>query len=341
MSLGMQAQKLTTTTPVFDCGQVLFRQPVTTKFILKNKGSHQVVIKDVKTSCGCTTAVASKQKVAGGKEMYVNATYDAKQLGHFQKEIWIYEDGQKKPLELILKGVVVTEIKDYSGTYPFTLGQIRCDQNELEFDDANQGSMPMKKIHILNTTGETIEPVVMHLPDYLQAEISPTRLAPDQPGEISFLLLTNKIRNHGLSQTSVYLGKYAGDKVSAEKEIAVSAIVLPAFANNTTASMVNAPKIMLSATSLKKSEMTGKPEKLKGEIIVQNIGKSLLDISSLQMFTAGLQVSLAKTKLNPGETTKLKIQANELELKQIKQRPRILMITNDPSQPKVVIEIKD
>jgi len=52
-----------------------------------------------------------------------------------------------------------------------------------------------------------------------------------------------------------------------------------------------------------------------------------------------LQVSLNKTKLAPGEYAKLKITAVERDLKLVKE-PRVLMITNDPEQPKVVIEVK-
>lgn len=86
--------------------------------------------------------------------------------------------------------------------------------------------------------------------------------------------------------------------------------------------------------------MSGKPNKLKTEIAIQNIGKSVLEISSLQMFTAGMQVSLGKTILEPAESTKLRIQVDRDEIQKQKTRPRILMITNDPKKPKVMIEIK-
>ncbi len=332
------AQKLSTTTPIYDCGQVLFRQPVTTQFVLNNKTSKQITISEVLTSCGCTTGTPRTTTVESGANIVVDATYDAKQLGHFQKEIWVYEEGQSKPLELILKGVVVTEIKDFSGNYPFTLGQIRADGNEIEFDGVNKGSVASKRIHILNSTGETIEPVVMHLPDWLKAEVSPTRMGPEQGGEITFTLLSNKMRNMGLSQTNVFLGKYPGDKVSQDKEIPISVVLIPSIQDLDT-NDPTAPRVQLSATELKKSEMSGKPEKLKGEIVVQNTGKSTLEISSLQMFTIGIQVSLGKMKLQPGESTKLKVQVNSMELQQTKTRPRILMITNDPNQPKVTVEI--
>jgi len=53
----------------------------------------------------------------------------------------------------------------------------------------------------------------------------------------------------------------------------------------------------------------------------------------------GLQLSLNKTKLAPGEYAKLKITAVERDLRLVKS-PRILMITNDPNRPKVIIEVK-
>lgn len=54
-----------------------------------------------------------------------------------------------------------------------------------------------------------------------------------------------------------------------------------------------------------------------------------------------MNVSLSKSKIAPGETAKLKITVNGNAMKQIKQRPRILMITNDPQQPKVIIEVQE
>ena len=79
--------------------------------------------------------------------------------------------------------------------------------------------------------------------------------------------------------------------------------------------------------------------KAKDVIDITNTGQSALEISSLQMFTGGLVISLGKKHLNPGETTKLKITAERAELLKSRTRPRILMIVNDPQHPKVVITI--
>lgn len=179
----------------------------------------------------------------------------------------------------------------------------------------------------------------MHLPPYLHAFVSPSKVAPRHSAEISFVLDSKKLRDLGLNQTSVYLGERPGDKIAPEKEIVVSAVLLPGFENMTPAKKALAPKIEMSATDLNLGSFKGK-KKLKGEILITNKGKSELDIRSMQMFTMGLQVNLKKSKIQPGETVKMKVTAVAADLKKSRVRhPRILMITNDPEHAKVVVKI--
>lgn len=57
------------------------------------------------------------------------------------------------------------------------------------------------------------------------------------------------------------------------------------------------------------------------------------------MFTSGLHMTLGKQVVKPGESTELKITAYREELAKARTKPRVLMITNDPNKPKVVINI--
>ena len=238
-----------------------------------------------------------------------------------------------------MRGKVVGSVVDFAGPYDEMLGAIKSDAQEVEFDDVNRGDRPVQRIHIFNPTDELLEPVVMHLPDYLHAFVSPSKVAPRHSAEISFVLDSKKLRDLGLNQTSIYLGERPGDKIAPEKEIVVSAVLLPGFENMTPAKKALAPKIEMSATDLNLGRFNGK-KKLKGEILITNKGKSELDIRSMQMFTMGLQVNLKKSKIQPGETVKMKVTAVAADLKKSRVRhPRILMITNDPDHAKVVVKI--
>ena len=124
-----------------------------------------------------------------------------------------------------------------------------------------------------------------------------------------------------------------------DKEISISAVLLPDFDNMSETQLANAPEIRLSETELDLGSFGDKPTKT-GTIIIENTGKSTLDIRSLQMFTSGMSVKLNKSKLKAGEQAKMKITVNKKQLRSARSKPRVLMITNDPKQPKVVIKVK-
>ena len=339
LALPASAQKITTQHEVVDCGQVVFSKPVTAEFVLKNDGRKPLVINNVLKSCGCTEVDYPKTSIAAGESFVIKAVYDAKQMGSFTKQICLYTNADEEPFILSMRGKVVGSVVDFAGSYDEMLGVIKSDAQEVEFDDVNRGDRPVQRIHIFNPTDEVLEPVVMHLPDYLHAFVSPSKVAPRHSAEISFVLDSKKLRDLGLNQTSVYLGERPGDKIAPEKEIVVSAVLLPGFENMTPAKKALAPKIEMSATDLNLGRFNGK-KKLKGEILITNKGKSELDIRSMQMFTMGLQVNLKKSKIQPGETVKMKVTAVAADLKKSRVRhPRILMITNDPDHAKVVVKI--
>ena len=325
-------------TRFIDCGSVLYEQPVTAKFELRNKGN-ELIIDTVRTSCGCAIASYPRGSIMKGDNFTVEVTYDARQLGHFEKEVAVYSNASDKPFYLKMKGVVVDKLIDFTGKYDYTIGSVRTDNNNIEFDDVNVGDMPIQKIHIINSGSESVSPVVMHLPDYLTASVSPTTIAPGHTGVATITLNSLKLRDYGLTQSSVYLGMYPGDKVSADKEISVSAVLLPGFRNMSETQKHNAPVIKLSSETLDLGTFGDKDDK-SGTIIIENNGKSRLDIRSMQMFTTGLKVKLNKSKLRPGESAKLKITAYKKQLKSARSKPRVLMITNDPKNPKVVINVK-
>lgn len=339
LALPASAQKITTQHEVVDCGQVVFNKPVTAEFMLKNDGHKPLVINNVLKSCGCTEVDYPKMGIAAGESFVIKAVYDAKQMGTFTKQVCLYTNAGEDPFILSMRGKVVGSVVDFAGSYDEMLGVIKSDAQEVEFDDVNRGDRPVQRIHIFNPTDELLEPVVMHLPSYLHAFVSPSKVAPRHSAEISFVLDSKKLRDLGLNQTSVYLGERPGDKIAPEKEIVVSAVLLPGFENMTPAKKAQAPKIEMSATDLNLGSFNGK-KKLKGEILITNKGKSELDIRSMQMFTMGLQVNLKKSKIQPGETVKMKVTAVAADLKKSRVRhPRILMITNDPEHAKVVVKI--
>lgn len=337
LTLPVSAQKLVIKKPTVNVGRTGYQQPVTAVFELENKSRHKLKIEAVKPDCYCTTVEWPHRDINGGEKFQIRMTYDSRQLGHFDKQAAVVSNGSAKPVYLCMQGVVLTEVKDFSKTYPIDMGDLLLDKNALEFDNVNMGDIQQQEIHIYNNGSTVYHPNLMHLPSYLSATMKPKRLSPRQAGVMKVTLNSAMIHDYGLSQSSIYLAGNPGDKVSADHEIDVAVVLLPSFAGISDAQRQYAPKMQLSKENV---DISFNGKKKKTDIIeITNTGRTQLDITSLQLFTGGLKVSLGSSTLRPGAKTKLKITALREELKKARLRPRILMITNDPSKPKVTITI--
>jgi hypothetical protein len=335
-ALPVAAQKLVAIKADVDAGKTGYMQPVTAVFEFRNKSHSKLRIERVVPDCRCTTIEYPKNEVGSNEKFEVRMTYDARQLGHFDKQAAIVSNGSSKPFYIRMKGVVLADLQDFSGSYPIEMGDLRLDKADLEFDDVNRGDQQVQELHIYNNGTKVYHPNLMHLPSYLTAVVTPERLGPGRSGKITVVLNSALLRDYGLTQTSVYLAGNPGDKVSPDHEIGVSAVLLPSF-DGIALDKSQAPKMQLSKNQVD-IQFDGKSKK-SDVIIVTNTGGAPLNITSLQLFTGGLKVSLGKRNLNPGETTKLKITAMREDLSKVRTRPRILMITNDPSNPKITITI--
>ena len=329
------AQKLIIEKTIVDVGRTGYQQPITAVFEFRVKGSKKVRITDVRPDCSCTKV--EYPKTEQGDKFQIRMTYDARQLGHFDKQAAVVSNASDKPFYIRMKGIVLREYQNLSKNYPITMGDLLIDHNDLEFDDINRGDQQVQLLHIFNGGTKVAQPNLMHLPPYLSATMVPERLAPGRAGILTVTLNSNQLHDYGLTQSSIYLAENPGDIVSADHEITVSAVLLPSFLGMSAAQKQYAPKMVLSKTTVD-IQFNGKSKK-KDVIEISNQGRTDLDISSLQLFTGGLKVSLGKSKLKPGEKTALKITAMRDELKKVRTRPRILMITNDPDRSKVTITI--
>ena len=332
--------RFTSNTEMYSFGQIEWKHPVTVQYTITNTGDQPLVLTEVEPDCACSVAQWTKTPIAPGAKGTVNVTFAAKALGHFQKSVAIYSNAQPNLVYLKFNGEVVQEIKDFTKTHPYLIGQIRIDKNSLDFPDIQHGEQPVIHIGVVNLSDRPYEPVLMHLPPYLKMEAEPKVLLKGKKGTVKLTLDASQLNDYGLTQTSVYLSRFAGDKVSEDNEIPVSAILLPDFSRMTAKDSLDAPAIRISETNIDLSVPLIKKKKASYNILIANAGKTPLVISKLQVFNSSVGVSLKKTVLPPDGMTKLKVTIRKRDVGNKKHHLRILMITNDPLNPKVEINIK-
>lgn len=339
--LAVMAQpRFTSNTEMQSVGQVEWKHPLTVQYIISNTGNQPLVLTQVEPDCACTEVRWTQTPIAPGEKGQVEVTFDAEALGHFYKSMAVYTNAEPHLVYLNMKGEVVRELKDFTRTHPYQIGDIRIDREELDFPDVRMGEKRVMHVGVVNLAERPYEPVLMHLPSYLDMEVKPAVLQQGEKGVITLTLHPERLSDWGLTQSSVYLSRFTGDKVGDENEIPVSAILLPDFSGLTEAEKQHAPQIQLSAREIDMSQILSRKKKARQDIIITNTGQTALQIGKLQVFHPAVGVSLKKNVLVPGESTRLRVTVSKRAIGKKRRALRLLMITNDPAHPKVVINIK-
>ena len=317
-------------------GNIGWEMPSSATFELTNKGDKPLHILRVRTDCGCTAVEWSREAIAPGQTTKIRVSYDAKLLGSFEKLVAITTDADTRPTYLHLKGRVKKDLTFNSNDYEIHIGDFHLSTDNIEFDDVKKGTTPKFTLNVMNGSSHALHPALMHMPDYLTAVSSPEFIPSGKTGEITFILNSDLVKDYGLTQKTIYLSRFLGDKISEENALNVAVTLLPAQ-RSTTGKYTYAPRMELSDTTLTFPTF-GKKKKISLTIRIKNTGNAPLDISRLQVYNSGIGVSLNKSIIQPGAQAKLKITLHNTERKRGKRA--VLLITNDPVLPKSTIKLK-
>lgn len=352
------AQKISFDNSTIVKGTTLWKTPVTAIFTFTNKERTPLVIKDVDAGCGCLSVDWTKTPVEKGGKGEVKVTYDAKQLGTYDRFIDVYTNGSAKPIKVRMSGRIsnVEEI-NVDEMFPYVIDNVRVSTNNIEFPDVYGGDSATVKIEVYNAGREVYTPQLMHVPSYITMDIKPKLLAAGRRGVIELTVHGDLVPELGLNQTSVYVPRFPGDKVGTNNDIEISTVKLSDVQLDNNSKV--APRMKLSTTELVlnshgrfanavgklgiKPDFLGKvgiKTKMQGVVTITNRGNAPLTLTNIQAFNRAITVSIPNTMIAPGQKAQMKVAVDSRFLGMSKAQPRILIITNDPKMPKAVINVK-
>ena len=90
----------------YDFGDINYKKPVQYDFVFKNISGEDLIIDNVRTTCGCTVPDWKETPIAPDSIGHIKVRFDARNLGYFRKKIKVYFDGQRKAEKLYIEGYV-------------------------------------------------------------------------------------------------------------------------------------------------------------------------------------------------------------------------------------------
>lgn len=91
----------------YDFGKVKNGKTYSTKFAFTNNMEEPLLIKDIKTTCGCTISEYDKSPIFPKSKSDIKIDYKAEHIGKFQKQIMVFSNAKNKMVRLIITGEVI------------------------------------------------------------------------------------------------------------------------------------------------------------------------------------------------------------------------------------------
>ena len=100
-------------TETIDLGKLQQGTPTTATFSVSNISAEPLIIEQANPTCGCTISNYTKEPIANGKMGEINATYNAANVGAFEKHLTVKFAGVDEIKSITIKGEVLSK-DDYA-----------------------------------------------------------------------------------------------------------------------------------------------------------------------------------------------------------------------------------
>ncbi len=306
-------------------------------FEFTNAGNDDLLLTNVRASCGCTTSDFTRTPVKPGKKGYVKATYDpANRPGVFNKSLTVVtNDPNNENITIFIKGDVTPKPKTKLDEYPLEQGRLRFVTNHLSLYLTN-AQTKTDTFRIYNNSNVVMEFNFESVPAHITSiKAVPEKLKPLKEGVIIISYDAAKKNDFGYIYDRINMK--TNDTSLTDKILYISANISEDFSAYSEEDMKNAPVITID-NELFKFENAVMGDLVEHNFVVTNNGKTPLIIRKVKASCGCTATSPEKTNLAPGESTNIKTSFNTAGRKG-NQTKTITVITNDPKKSSITLTI--
>ena len=101
-----------------DYGTIPYKGDGAYSFVFKNTGKEPLLLKNFRSSCGCTVPEWPKEPIKKGEKGIIKVVYKTSITGNFTKSISVFSNATNTPIILVIKGKVEEPSKDQNAAAP-------------------------------------------------------------------------------------------------------------------------------------------------------------------------------------------------------------------------------
>lgn len=140
-----------------DFGKAVDGEMLMYDFVITNSGTGDLILKTIRSTCGCTVAQPEKMELKPGESTKLHVEFDtAQREGEQQKYIYIYSnDPKKRELRIAVAANVLP--KDSKEAQNMKFGKLKLDKNKYDFGRVVEGKFYIANIKMFNNGEADLE----------------------------------------------------------------------------------------------------------------------------------------------------------------------------------------
>lgn len=267
-------------------------------FEFTNNGTAPILIKNVESSCGCTSPQWTKQPVLPGKKGFVKATFDPKERpGYFDKTITVFSNTKTPQLELKIKGLVEGKARTILDDFPYELASgLRLPLEQISLMKVKKGGTKTMTYGVYNNSGRKVTVSFAGVPAHMRLAMVPQQIDVKGQAVVEVSYNTALKGEFGLNEEEITM-MVDGKKYSLPVSVFVEEDL--GNVNPATAPNIDADKKYYNFGQTP----SGQPATFAYQ--VKNTGKSPMKIHRYYTNDKRVSAEMSKQELQPGESATL------------------------------------
>lgn len=336
-SVSAQKAVITFSDKTYDFGQIQEDGGSVSKvFEFTNTGSAPLVIQRVNASCGCTTPEWTQTPIEPGKKGRVIATYNPMgRPGAFNKEVYVYSNASNEMERLTITGNVTPRASSGStpapqvNNYPIQMGDLRLNSKVVQMNNVEKGSTQTRTVGIQNASASNLSVSLSDVPAYMNVNVNPKVLKPNEQGVITFVFDGSKVTEWGPVTDNVYVMLNGKKNATDAYKINVQANVFEDFSKANAAQKRQAPIIEVKSYNLYLGNIK-QGSRVRGKFAVKNAGSGVLDIRRIINNNSDIIIHPMRATIKGGHTENFRIDVDTKFIPKGEYKKAFTVQTNDP-----------
>lgn len=293
------------------------------KFV--NTRPEEVVILDMRPSCGCTDASFPEAPITTGDTATLHFTYDPTgRPGKFEKSIRVkYSGGGDKTI--IIRGKVLGTSESLSKLYPYEAGPLRFTSSVVYGGEVTHGKSRNDFFTLYNQSADSVVLSYNCADPNLKLEASDIKLG---AGDTStFSVFYDSFNDSRRGPIEIPFEVSGGDSTG---HLTFNCSVMPDFSRYTAEDYDNAPKITLSPDRVNAGTLGDESPRLEIEVV--NEGKRPLSLYNVYTFNTDVKILKYPATIKPGKRGKIEFLLVPGKINQGIFQTSFRILTDDPRQ---------